>query len=242
MSNRQTRRKIAPPQNPINTPGEAPEPQEFKSPTPADRKKLKALGYAPKHLEGMSREVGKDIIAAQAYRPGSRAYNKAHGSPLPDKYTDEGIEATNRSRDEESDVYVVRDEYTQKCLRGEDPINQLLLEYEAANPGKRFRLINPDLPGVAGPQFQPVYDKKGERVALADLQLGWMPDEVYVEEYQKPNLKRSRQMAGQIKLDGMDNSQAAKKYAPTEGDRMQARQSSPEVFAKNAIRPEDIFE
>lgn len=59
--------------------------------------------------------------------------------------------------------------------------------------------MHPKEPPVMGPSWDPVFDSQtGKRVLNGELALSWMPEEVYVEGRQKPQLERSRAMTGQV--------------------------------------------
>ena len=172
------------------------------------KKRLYKLGYQDIHIARMSLTERTAILTNSTPRPGSEAAIKANSklmeqaglpSPGTERFSDEAIEARNAKRPESSGVRVITDEFTQACVRGEDPIDHMLIEWQEANPGKRFRLINPDLPMAPGPQFQPVYDKDGKAVTQSGLTLGWMPEATYDREYRQPNLKRAKLMMGQIR-------------------------------------------
>lgn len=172
----------------------------------SENNRLYALGYKNEHIAELSPESARAIIAGKTPRPGSKAALKANAevmrkAGLPDpgvRFSDEEIEKRNVGRAEPSGVVVTLDAYSQEVLAGRDPIDAKLLDLERRFPGNRFRGINPNLPTVAGPQFQQVYDDKGQAVKVGDLMVGFMPEEIYDQAYRQPNLERSRQMSGQI--------------------------------------------
>ncbi len=190
---------------------------------------LNLLGWGKEHIAELTPERGREILAAKTLRPGSNAYLKKAinpltgkpGIPLDSRFSDEAVSERAKSRPKPSGVVVELDEYTQKAIRGESAIDAVLLDLEERFPGQRFRAINPDLPPVAGPQFQPVYDDQGKEVTVADLKVGFMPESVYDEAYRKPNLERSRAMTGRIQSSPEDADLALKpqdrQYAPIAG-------------------------
>jgi hypothetical protein len=196
------------------------------------------LGYRNEHIDALSVEQARQAIATKAYRPGSDAYLKHAPNPLtgtpgiPEvaRFSDEEVEKRNASRHESSGVVVTLDEYTQKCLEGKDPIDATLLDLQKRFPGNRFRAINPILPTVAGPQFQQVYDDRGQAVKVGDLMVGFMPEEVYDRAYRRPNLERSQMMAGQYTRNPADPQEgplkpADERLVPLEGEGLQVQKN-----------------
>jgi hypothetical protein len=182
---------------------------ESKPLRPSELKKLKAQGYGKPQIAKLSPDQAREIIQAKTLRPGSAAARKASpnplnghtaSSPLPSVYAEDapaGNGVVARSS-------VIVSEYTGRLIKGNDPLDALLIEYAEANPGKRFRLINPDLPTVAGPQWDPITDDAGKLVTEGGMILGWMPEEVYQDAYVKPNLERSANQMQKIKKAARD--------------------------------------
>ncbi len=167
----------------------------------SETSKLNFLGYKKADIAELTFEQARAIIANKAYRPGSAAHakhaiNPMTGTPgIPEiaRFTDEAIEERNASRDTGVSAFVIADEFTHQCIRGEDPLDACLNAYAQANPGMRIRLINPDLPPTAGSQFQPISGAK----PVGGLIPSFMPEAIYQEEFVNPNLKRSQTMAGE---------------------------------------------
>jgi hypothetical protein len=91
------------------------------------------------------------------------------------------------------------DDYTGRMIKGADPLNAVLIEMAERFPGRRFRWMHPKEPPVLGPAWDPVFDaESGKRVLNGELALSWMPEEIYREGREKPNLERSRMMTGAI--------------------------------------------
>ncbi len=189
--------------------------------SPAEKRRLTMLGYQPTHTAKLHPDLAREYISTQRYRPGSAAFNKRQPPSLqvPDSQTDEGIEKANKGKTPPSGVKIQIDEFTNQCVRGDNPLDAVLLAAEAAHPGMRFRLINENLPPTGGPQFQPAYDEHRKQIEVAGLKLGFMPEAVYDEFYRKPNHKRSEQMMGAVAKKDSDvalkGEDAA--LAPTEG-------------------------
>lgn len=95
-------------------------------------------------------------------------------------------------------VDVRLDEYTQRCIAGDDPLDAEILEVQQIYQNDVVRLVNPDLPPAAGPQFQQVYTKDGKARGAAGLMTQRIPKEIYDEAFRKPNLKRSRELTGAL--------------------------------------------
>jgi hypothetical protein len=162
-----------------------------------ERMRLLRLGYADKHVEELGPIQARQVLADGEPRPGSKAYQKKYSPALPSSMTDEGIAARTKGEPVQS-AYVITSEFTNEVLRGADPISIKLKQWADANPGKRFRFLNPNLPPTAGTQFEMVKDPKtGGQVTVGDLVLGWMPEEIYHESYRIPNYERSKRMSGQ---------------------------------------------
>ncbi len=159
---------------------------------------LDLLGYTtPEHLDRSLPEL-RAIIKAKTYRAGSRAFNEAQGSPLPDRLTDDAIIEANAVRPVASGIEVRVDEYTQACVRGDDPLDALLLQCQDAYPNDVIRLINPDLPQSGGPAFQQIYDTKGTPLGTGGLQAMRMPKAVYNDFYVKKNAQLSQNMMSAV--------------------------------------------
>lgn len=183
---------------------------------------LELLGYQPEHIERLSLDGARAIISTRTTRPGSRAHNEAHGNPLPDRYTDDAIREANVDRPVSSGVEVRLDEFTQQCVRGDDPIDALLLKCQAAYPGDTIRLVNPDLPQPAGQAFQQIYDTAGKPMGTGGMMAMRMPTPLYEEAYVKPNLKRSQQMMGAVTQSAREDADVQiapqdRHYAPVQG-------------------------
>lgn len=175
--------------------------------------RLYMLGYKKADIQAVPVETARSFIKEDKPKPGTRAWNKKNGNALPDRYTDEAIEERNATKAEPSGVYVIQDEFTNRCIKGDDPIDATLNAYADANPGMRIRLVNPDLPPTAGPQFQPI--SGAERIG--GLVPSFMPEEIYQEAFVKPNLRRSKQMMGEFERPKPDPQSEADQYAPIEG-------------------------
>jgi hypothetical protein len=180
---------------------------------------LSRLGWKTDDVRPMPVSQARSLITNRTYKPGSAAYIKNQekllqkaGLSKPDisRISDEGIAARNATKDEPSGIDVRLDEYTQRTIRGDNPIDAALIELENAMPGMRIRAINPDLPPSAGPMWQQCYDKKGNAIQVAGLNLSFMPETVYDEHYRKPNYERSRQMTGAISSNAEDAGLALK--------------------------------
>lgn len=177
---------------------------ERKPVQPAQAKKLKALGWTTKDINSFDRQIASAKIKAKEYKPGSAAFMRNARNPLTgtkgvpgaDRYSDEAIAKRNETKADPSGVGVITDEFTQQCLRGEDPIDDALKFYDERNPGKRFRFLNPGLElGNGG--FQMVRQQEGAPpVEQRGLVLGWMPESLYDEIHRKPQQARS---AAQLK-------------------------------------------
>lgn len=165
-----------------------------------ERNRLHALGYKNEHIESLSLDGARQIIAQKTPRAGSKAHldSLPAGFQPPASLGDEAIAVRDEKRVQPSGVVVTLDEYTGRLVAGDNPIDSVLLDLEARFPGRRFRAINPDLPPPPGPQFQPVFDAQGKKVTVADLEIGFMPEQVYQDFYVKQNAKRSAQMMGEI--------------------------------------------
>jgi hypothetical protein len=210
--------------------------------TPTEKRKLTNLGYLATHQAKLHPELAREYITTKRFRPGSAAFNKQQPPELRvnPSQTDEGIEKANKTKAQPSGVKVLIDEFTNACIRGENPMDAVLIDAEAAHPGMRFRLINPDLPQAAGPQFQPAYEEAPDgtrrQIEVAGLKLGFMPETVYNEFYRKPNLERSAQLMGQIKKEDpdttVDRSEAA--LVPMEGQGLHIERSSDETLMRLA--------
>lgn len=191
--------------------------------TPQESKKLNFLGYGKDHIAELAPERAREIIFSKSYRPGSKAFNNAQPASMrvPDSATDEAIAARNESRRASSGIDILVDEYTQRCVAGDSPLDATLLECQEVFPNDVIRLINPDLPPVAGPQFQPIKRKDGTQVEVGGMFAARLPKDLYEEAYRKPNLERSHQMTGQVTRNKEDaDVQLAPedmRYAPTEG-------------------------
>ncbi len=172
------------------------------------RSRLWSLGYSNDHIDRMGAERALEVIAAKERRPGSKAaikklkkvMTKAGLPEVPGVVADEVIqERAAKTIQATPGVAVALDEFTNNCLKGDDPLDAIIIAHQERFPGVRFRNINPDLPAVAGPQFQPVHDEKGKAIITGGMPLGFMPEDVYQESYVKPNLERAARMAGKIK-------------------------------------------
>jgi hypothetical protein len=207
--------------SPIDT---ASGPEEVAPLTAPESKKLNLLGYGKDHIAQLSPDRARAIIANKSLRPGSRAYNNAQPAALrvSDSQTDEAIKERNTGKPAPSGIDILVDEYTQKCVKGDSPLDAVLNELQEAFPDDVVRLINPDLPPVAGPALQIVHRQNGERVEVGGLVGARIPRDIYEEAYVKPNNLRSRQMTGEVsnnqredgdvRLSGEDA-----RLAPTEG-------------------------
>ncbi len=189
----------------------------------SEKMRLGQLGYKASHTQKLHPELAREYLATKRYRPGSAAFNQQQPKELrvPDSMTDDAIELKNARLPAPSGIKILIDEFTNACVRGDNPLDAVLLEAEAAHPGMRFRLINENLPPTAGPQFQPAYDENRKQIEVGGLKLGFMPETVYDEFYRKPNLKRSEQMTGAISRGKEDTDVSLKKedaaLVPTEG-------------------------
>ncbi len=143
-------------------------------------------------------------------RPGSTAAIKKEdkkrakaGIPTaPSAISDEAIEerkTKSKVPQATPGVAVALDEFTNNCLAGDDPLDAILIAHQERFPGNVFRLINSDLPAVAGPQFVQVRDADGKAITAGGLNLGYLPEEVYDKAYRQPNLDRAARMVGQVK-------------------------------------------
>ncbi len=189
--------------------------------SPAESAALELLGYLPEHVQHFSADDVALIIQTRTTRPGSRAHNETQPFPLPDKYTDEAIKEANESRAVSSGVQVRVDEFTQQCVRGDDPLDALLLQCQEAYPNDVIRLVNPDLPTPAGQAFQQIYSTDGKPLGTGGLLAMRMPKALYEEAYVKPNLKKSQAMMGGI-TQGKEDADvqiapSERHYAPVQG-------------------------
>jgi hypothetical protein len=209
----------------------------IEEPTPltrSEKMRLGALGYKASHTTKLHPDLAREYITSKRYRPGSAAFNKQQPKELrvPDSMTDEAIEAKNKTLPKPSGVRIQIDEFTNQCVRGDNPLDAVLLEAEASHPGMRFRLINENLPPTSGPQFQPAYDENRKQIEVAGLKLGFMPETVYDEFYRKPNQKRSEQMMGAVTRGKEDHDVAIQgpdgMLAPIEGKGLQTEPTSNE--------------
>jgi hypothetical protein len=189
------------------------------------RAQLHMLGWKDADIVEMTVPQALAKLEARSAKPGSKAFLKTQKNPLTGtadvsnlvgKYSNEEIEKRNATRPESSGVQVTTDEFTNKCLqagseafamndytgrviKGADPLNAVLIEMQERFPGRRFRWMHPNEPPVMGPAWDPVYDSQsGKRILNGELALSWMPQEVYVEGREKPNLARSRAMTGSV--------------------------------------------
>lgn len=175
--------------------------------TRKDRLRLHRLGYTDDHIDRLDADRRVEILASSTPRAGSNAaiskenkrLAKAGIPAAPASISDEVTEEKKGKIQATPGVAVTLDEFTNECLRGENPLDALILAHEEKFPGKVFRLVNPDLPQVAGPQMQQVYDADRKAIGAGGLMLQYMPQEVYNEAYVRPNLDRAARMAGSIK-------------------------------------------
>lgn len=199
--------------------------------TPANYKRLNFLGWKDSDIAQMSLAEALGKIEKQLAKPGSKAFLKNQVNPLTGtkdvtsvvgKYANEEIEKRNAERPQPSGVQVSIDEFTNKCLqagteafamddytgrviKGADPLNAVLIEMAEKFPGRRFRWMHPNEPPVMGPAWDPVYDAESKkRILNGELALSWMPEEIYKEGREKPNLERSRAMTGAIEKNKSD--------------------------------------
>jgi hypothetical protein len=183
------------------------------------------LGWKDADIVEMTVAGALTRLESRSAKPGSKAFLKNQTDPLTGtkgvnhlvgRYSDEEIEKRNAERPEPSGVQVTVDEFTNKCLaagteafamndytgrviKGADPLNAVLIEMQERFPGRRFRWMHPGEPPVMGPAWDPVYDTAtGKRILNGELALSWMPETIYEEGRQKPNLERSRAMTGSV--------------------------------------------
>lgn len=176
--------------------------------TRKQRLKIRSLGYKDIEINRMGAEEALKVLELKKYKPGTKMALKqankimaAAGLPqASDSITDEAVNQRKaRSLQPTPGVAVTLDAFTNNCLKGDDPLDAIIMAHEEKFPGMRFRLINPDLPVVAGPQFQQVYDADRKAITQGGMNLGYMPDAVYEEAFVKPNLERAARMSGRIK-------------------------------------------
>lgn len=89
------------------------------------------------------------------------------------------------------------DEFTQKCVAGNDPLDATIIECEAAYPDCVVRLFDPTLSEPAGTKWQTIYRVNGHAVEIGRLIAKRMPKDVYHTSYVLPNQQRSETMSGQ---------------------------------------------
>lgn len=196
------------------------------------------LGYNKADATAFAPDHARQLIAKKTRKPGSKTA-AAKQPPSQGAAARSVSDAAVKSRAPADDaprasgVVTQLDEYTQKLIEGDDPIDAQLLELEGKFPGMRFRAINPLLSQVPGPQFQPVRDDEGKQITVGDLVVGFMPEDVYDKAYRQPNFKRSKSMAGQA-ADGTLH--GTRKYSPeeeaavpVEGQGFKARRSEAEI-------------
>lgn len=186
--------------------------------------KLAALGYTKEHYGALPNSRAREIIAQKIYRPGSRAFNNAQPPDMrvSDSQTDDAIQERNADKPASSGIDIIVDEYTQRCVKGDSPLDATINECQEVFPNDVIRMINPDLPPVAGPVFQPIRRKSGEVITEGGLVAARMPRDVYEEAFVAPNNQRSRQMTGEISKNTREDgdvqlSQQDAHLAPTEG-------------------------
>jgi hypothetical protein len=199
--------------------------------TKGNRTRLRFLGWTNADVEAMPVADALAHIAASSAKPGSKAFLKQQVNPLTGtkdvsglvgKWSDEEITARAEGRAPASGVQVTVDEFSNRCLqagtepfvmdeytgrviKGADPLNAILIEMQERFPNRRFRWTHPKEPPVLGPGWDPVFDEKtGKRVLNGELALSWMPEDIYVEGRQKPQLDRSRAMTGAIETNKSD--------------------------------------
>jgi hypothetical protein len=100
-------------------------------------------------------------------------------------------------------AHVITDEYTGRVVAGADQFDAVIIEYTEKNPGKRFRVINPNFPPTQGAEYQTVYDPKTRKpVEVAGGILGWMPEQIYQKSHVEPMRERSAAQNRQIAATG----------------------------------------
>lgn len=193
--------------------------------TKSQRTRLRFLGWTNADVEAMPLADALAHVKAGSAKPGSKAFLKRQVNPLTGtkdvsgligRFSDEEIAARAEGRPAASGIQVTTDEFTNKCLKaggepfvmdeytgritkGADPLNAVLIEMQERFPDRRFRWMHPKEPPVLGPGWDPVFDAEtGKRVLNGELALSWMPEAVYREGREKPNLDRSRLMTGAI--------------------------------------------
>lgn len=195
---------------------------EISAPT---RRRLHFLGWSDSDIADMSVPEALARVRDKSAKPGSKAYLKNQVNPLTGtkdvsnlvgKYSNEEIERRLANLPEPSGIQVTIDDFTNKCLKagteafqmdeykgrvikGADPLNAVLIEMQERFPGRRFRWMHPKEPPVMGPAWDPVYDTETKRqIQNGELTLCWMPQNIYVEGREKPQLQRSRMMTGAL--------------------------------------------
>lgn len=194
----------------------------------SERGRLYHLGYKAQDILELGALECRRCIRGKVKKEQVKASGFDHAAAAT-VHTDERIDDRAKKGPRPSGIVTQLDEYTQQVIKGDDPIDAKLNELAERFPGTRFRAINPDLPPVAGAQFQTVYDDNGFPLKVGDLVIGQMPEDKYDEQYRQPNLKRSQQMSGQVQKarhsDGAGLSQEAlDQLAPQEGRGLGIRQ------------------
>jgi len=200
-----------------------------------ERQSLQFLGWTRDDINLMTTDEAFRLIAEKGAKPGSRAYIRQHGSHLPDSQTNEGIaEASEGKKFQEA--YVIADEFTHELVRGDSQFDAIVNEYVAANPGKRFRWMNPKIPPRAGVAWKPVF-KNGEQVVVGGLYLHWMPEDLYDKVYRQPNLRASARMQDKVEAEeALNEREAQNRYGPGRIAQQDAR-LAPVTGARRGMQP-----
>src|SRR5271168_2472712 len=104
--------------------------------TEKELRSLKNQGYTKQeHIDALSVDGARRIIANKVYRPGSRAHAKNAIDPMTgqrgglfkslDRFTDEAIEERNVGKAEPSGVSVALDEFENDCIRAAQEQNEI---------------------------------------------------------------------------------------------------------------------
>lgn len=161
---------------------------------------LHSLGWKKDDMIGMGAFELRDIIRAKLKKADYDALPAPEdGAREAEHYAPEAIAERQAGRLMATEGFDVRlDDYTQRCIAGNDPLDAEILEVQQVYPNDVIRLVNPDLPPSAGPQFQQVYTKEGKARGAAGLMTQRMPKDIYDEAFRGPNLKRSRELTGAL--------------------------------------------
>lgn len=212
--------RVQHPQNP--DPQEPPaQPSALDPLARGERNRLHRLGYKNEHIVGLGLAQARRIIQLQIPRikdEAASALPPSGHSQAAAAYSDERVDDI-RGPEPTAGLEILIDEFTQRCIDGDSPLDAVINECQAAYPNDVIRLVDPTLPPVAGTQFQQIHRTNGDAVTVGQLFAQRMPRDVYQKSYVVPNQRLSEEMSGQRASEQERRLNLAEsRYVPLEGE------------------------